>query len=233
MAADPEPPRRRGHGPGHDRTRARPHRVRRRRRPRAGHDLLVPLHAPAACDSPVGRTRTLPDGPVDVLRIGTVCCAHYSSRRSACTGRSPSARSTSSSTSATTSTRTTATTGPDRTTRRTPPPRSTTTGAASPRSGPTPTPRRCTCATRWSPIWDDHDLADNAWRDGAKDHDPDEHGPWPERVAAAAAARQEWLPARLRDPERPAGRRGGRCRSATWPSWCCSTPAARPRPPGR
>ena len=25
-------------------------------------------------------------------------------------------------------------------------------------------------------IWDDHDLADNAWRDGAKAHDPAEHG---------------------------------------------------------
>ena len=46
-------------------------------------------------------------------------------------------------------------------------------------------------------IWDDHDLADNAWRDGAKHHDPAEHGAWPDRVAAAARARQEWLPARL------------------------------------
>ena len=46
-------------------------------------------------------------------------------------------------------------------------------------------------------IWDDHDLADNAWRDGAKAHDPAEHGPWADRVAAAARARQEWLPGRL------------------------------------
>ena len=50
-------------------------------------------------------------------------------------------------------------------------------------------------------IWDDHDLADNAWRDGAKAHDPDEHGPWSDRVEAAARARQEWLPGRLRDPD--------------------------------
>ena len=49
-------------------------------------------------------------------------------------------------------------------------------------------------------IWDDHDLSDNAWRDGAKRHDPQQDGPWAARAAAAANARQEWLPARLRDP---------------------------------
>jgi alkaline phosphatase D len=52
-------------------------------------------------------------------------------------------------------------------------------------------------------IWDDHDVADNAYRDGAKHHDPNEHGPWPERLRAAATARQEWLPARLRIPADP------------------------------
>ena len=52
-------------------------------------------------------------------------------------------------------------------------------------------------------IWDDHDLADNAWRTGAKKHAPSEHGPWEARVAAAAQARQEWVPARLRDPADP------------------------------
>jgi alkaline phosphatase D len=50
-------------------------------------------------------------------------------------------------------------------------------------------------------VWDDHDVADNAWRHGAKGHDPDEHGPWEDRLAAAARARDEWLPARRRDPE--------------------------------
>jgi alkaline phosphatase D len=49
-------------------------------------------------------------------------------------------------------------------------------------------------------VWDDHDVADNAWRHGAKEHDPDEHGPWEERLGAATRARDEWLPARLRDP---------------------------------
>ena len=52
-------------------------------------------------------------------------------------------------------------------------------------------------------IWDDHDLADNAWRGGAKHHDPDTQGEWSDRVAAAAQARQEWIPARLRDPADP------------------------------
>jgi len=47
-------------------------------------------------------------------------------------------------------------------------------------------------------VWDDHELAGNAWRDGAEAHDDAEHGPWRERVAAAARAREEWLPGRTR-----------------------------------
>lgn len=50
-------------------------------------------------------------------------------------------------------------------------------------------------------VWDDHDVADNAWRHGAKRHDPDEHGPWEDRLRAASIARQEWVPARLRNPD--------------------------------
>ena len=53
-------------------------------------------------------------------------------------------------------------------------------------------------------VLDDHDVADNAWTTGAKTHDPAEHGPWEARVEAATTARQEWVPARLRDPARPA-----------------------------
>lgn len=49
-------------------------------------------------------------------------------------------------------------------------------------------------------IWDDHDLADNAWRGGAKTHDPDEQGPWADRMDAALRAQQEFLPKRLADP---------------------------------
>lgn len=49
-------------------------------------------------------------------------------------------------------------------------------------------------------IWDDHDLADNAWRGGAKNHDPKEQGPWTDRLDAALRAQQEFLPKRLADP---------------------------------
>lgn len=52
-------------------------------------------------------------------------------------------------------------------------------------------------------IWDDHDIADNAWAGGAKGHDEEEHGPWAQRLLAAAGARQRWLPARLEDPSDP------------------------------
>lgn len=52
-----------------------------------------------------------------------------------------------------------------------------------------------------APVWDDHDVAGNAWRDGAEAHDPDEHGPWELRRAAAIRAWLEWLPVRAPDPE--------------------------------
>ena len=52
-------------------------------------------------------------------------------------------------------------------------------------------------------VWDDHDAADNAWRDGAGDHDPAEDGPWHARRAAAVQAYLEWLPVRPPDAARP------------------------------
>jgi alkaline phosphatase D len=50
-------------------------------------------------------------------------------------------------------------------------------------------------------IWDDHDFADNAARDGAPHHDERKHGPWRDRVLAAARAHQEFAPKRLADPD--------------------------------
>jgi alkaline phosphatase D len=50
---------------------------------------------------------------------------------------------------------------------------------------------------------DDHELADGAWAGGSTEHRPDEHGPWPDRRAAALRARWEWLPARPPDPADP------------------------------
>ncbi len=52
-------------------------------------------------------------------------------------------------------------------------------------------------------VWDDHDVAGNAWRDGAADHDPDRDGDWYERRAAAIRAYLEWLPVRSPDEVRP------------------------------
>jgi alkaline phosphatase D len=49
---------------------------------------------------------------------------------------------------------------------------------------------------------DDHEMADNAWRGGAKKHDPRRHGDWGARKAAALRAWREWLPARL-PPDEP------------------------------
>ncbi|PKP99296.1 MAG: alkaline phosphatase [Alphaproteobacteria bacterium HGW-Alphaproteobacteria-15] len=42
-------------------------------------------------------------------------------------------------------------------------------------------------------IWDDHETANNSWKDGAKNHDPEE-GPWEVRKSAAMQAFYEWLP---------------------------------------
>jgi alkaline phosphatase D len=44
-------------------------------------------------------------------------------------------------------------------------------------------------------VWDDHETANNSWRDGAQNHDPSE-GEWSVRKAAAQQAWAEWLPVR-------------------------------------
>ena len=45
-------------------------------------------------------------------------------------------------------------------------------------------------------VWDDHELANNAWRDGAQNHQPDREGDWRTRRAAAWRAYHEWMPVR-------------------------------------
>ncbi len=47
---------------------------------------------------------------------------------------------------------------------------------------------------------DDHEIADNTWREGAKSHDPTKHGEWDARKSAALRAWREWLPVRLPPP---------------------------------
>jgi alkaline phosphatase D len=44
-------------------------------------------------------------------------------------------------------------------------------------------------------IWDDHEVANNSWKNGASNHDPEE-GSWEVRAAAGIRAFREWLPMR-------------------------------------
>lgn len=49
----------------------------------------------------------------------------------------------------------------------------------------------------WICVWDDHESADNSWRDGAANHNPElGEGDWVSRRAAAVQAYHEWLPIR-------------------------------------
>jgi alkaline phosphatase D len=51
-------------------------------------------------------------------------------------------------------------------------------------------------------VWDDHEVANNAWQDGAPEHDPDSPVSYAERKAAAQQAFFEWLPIRQTTPGR-------------------------------
>ncbi len=44
-------------------------------------------------------------------------------------------------------------------------------------------------------VWDDHELANDTWKNGAENHQ-EEEGSFNDRRAAAAAAWTEWLPVR-------------------------------------
>lgn len=48
-------------------------------------------------------------------------------------------------------------------------------------------------------IWDDHEFADNAYMDGAANHDPVTQGAWSVRKAAASRIYHEWMPIRSPD----------------------------------
>jgi alkaline phosphatase D len=52
-------------------------------------------------------------------------------------------------------------------------------------------------------VWDDHELANDAWTGGAQNHDPATEGPWAARRAAAIRAYYEWMPIREVQPGRP------------------------------
>ncbi len=52
----------------------------------------------------------------------------------------------------------------------------------------------------WIAIWDDHEFAENAYKDGAATPQSELPGGWAARKRAAAQAWGEWLPVRLPDP---------------------------------
>jgi alkaline phosphatase D len=52
-------------------------------------------------------------------------------------------------------------------------------------------------------VWDDHEIANDAWIGGAENHEPGTQGDWRSRKAAAMQAYFEWMP--IRNP-RPGGR---------------------------
>ncbi|MYN47705.1 alkaline phosphatase [Pseudoduganella sp. FT93W] len=49
-------------------------------------------------------------------------------------------------------------------------------------------------------VWDDHEFADDTWRDGAVAHEARKHGPFALRRQAAMTAYHEWLPIRAPEP---------------------------------
>lgn len=51
-------------------------------------------------------------------------------------------------------------------------------------------------------VWDDHEIANDTWKDGAENHNPGE-GAFTARKAAAIRAYHEWMPTRVDDVRRP------------------------------
>ena len=52
-------------------------------------------------------------------------------------------------------------------------------------------------------VWDDHEIANDTWRDGAENHTAATEGSFATRRAAAIQAYHEWLPIRLADTSAP------------------------------
>lgn len=52
-------------------------------------------------------------------------------------------------------------------------------------------------------VWDDHEVCNNAWRDGAEGHDPSTDGDYATRRRVAMQAAFEWLPIRMPDSADP------------------------------
>lgn len=52
-----------------------------------------------------------------------------------------------------------------------------------------------------SVVWDDHELANDAWIEGAQAHQTPDEGAWSDRVAAATKAYFDWMPIRRPTPQ--------------------------------
>ena len=52
-------------------------------------------------------------------------------------------------------------------------------------------------------VWDDHEIANDAWRNGAENHTEGTEGSFAARKAAALQAYHEWMPTRLPDAAQP------------------------------
>ncbi len=55
----------------------------------------------------------------------------------------------------------------------------------------------------WVVTWDDHEFANNAWKEGAQNHDEETEGLYSERKEIAARVFDEWMPIRLPEPGNP------------------------------
>lgn len=51
-------------------------------------------------------------------------------------------------------------------------------------------------------VWDDHESANDAWRDGAENHQAELEGAWATRKSVAQRVYEEWMPIRVADPAR-------------------------------
>ena len=57
-------------------------------------------------------------------------------------------------------------------------------------------------AMPWICVWDDHEISNDTWKDGAENHTPATEGSFALRRAAAIKAYHEWLPIRAPEPSR-------------------------------
>lgn len=55
-------------------------------------------------------------------------------------------------------------------------------------------------------VWDDHEVANDAYLNGAENHSPGTEGAWQDRLAQAKQAYFEWMPVRKPDPNGDPGR---------------------------